>query len=64
MNVHSAINRKAHHGTCMMFRFGVRRSINFRLIPRFRIDGGLHFFWLWWAGWVSYNNSWLKGWLK
>lgn len=41
---------------CWILHGGIRRSCRFRMFPRIRIDGGIHFYWLMWCGWVAINS--------
>jgi hypothetical protein len=55
MPFHKALQYKTRMWHCWILHGGIRRSCHFRLFPRVRIDGGLHFYWLFWAGWISLN---------
>lgn len=59
MNTNDVIHRRTYKFTCMCFCFGFRRSICFRLIPSFRRfpSGGIHFYWLFFCGWVDWKEG-------
>jgi hypothetical protein len=56
MSLPRPLQHKTNLWHCWIFHGGIRRSCRFRLLPRIRIDGGIHFYWLMWCGWVSVNR--------